>query len=116
MASPVLAIFNSLRAQMHEGAQAVLQVLQSGKANGPATRRARGMVQAFRLLNGLEDDELDQLIAQADALVNQADQLDTQALEAVMKQVADLTASAAVEMQIAAHKGGRWRGLRPAQP
>jgi hypothetical protein len=115
MASPVLAIFSSLRAQMHAGAQAVLQVLQSGKANGPATRKARGMVQAFRLLNGLEDDELDRLIAQADALVNQAEQLDTQALEAVMKQVSDLTAQATADAQIAAHRGGRWRGLRPAQ-
>jgi len=115
MASPVLAIFSSLRAQMHAGAQAVLQVLQSGKANGPATRKARGMVQAFRLLNGLEDDELDRLIAQADALVNQAEQLDTQALEAVMKQVRDLTAQATADAQIAAHRGGRWRGLRPAQ-
>ena len=115
MASPVLAIFNGLRAQMHAGAQAVLQVLQSGKANGPATRKARGMIQAFRLLNGLEDDELDRLIAQADALVNQAEQLDTQALEAVMKQVCDLTAQATADAQIAAHRGGRWRGLRPAQ-
>jgi hypothetical protein len=115
MASPVLAIFNSLRVQMHAGAQAVLQVLQSGKANGPATRKARGMIQAFRLLNGLEDDELDRLIAQADALVNQAEQLDMQALEAVMKQVRDLTTQATADAQIAAHRGGRWRGLRPAQ-
>ncbi len=116
MASPVLAIFNSLRAQMHEGAQAVLQVLQSGKANGPATRKARGMIQAFRLLNGLEDDELDRLIAQADALVlRPGKQLDTKALEAVMKQVCDLTAQATADAQITAHRGGRWRGLRPAQ-
>jgi vancomycin resistance protein YoaR len=91
-------------------------VLQSGKANGPATRKARGMVQAFRLLNGLEDDELDRLIAQADALVlRPGKQLDTQALEAVMKQVRDLTAQATADAQIAAHRGGRWRGLRPAQ-
>jgi hypothetical protein len=116
MASPVLAIFNSLRAQMHAGAQAVLQVLQSGKANGPATRKARGMIQAFRLLNGLEDDELDRLIAQADALVlRPGKQLDTQALETVMRQVCDLTAQATADAQIATHRGGRWRGLRPAQ-
>ncbi len=105
----------ALRAQMHAGAQAVLETLKSGRANGPAVRKARGMIQAFRLLNGLEDDELDRLIAQADALVNQAEQLDTPALEAVMKQVCDLTAQATVDAQIAAHRGGRWRGLRPAQ-
>ncbi len=69
MASPVLAIFNSLRAQMYEGAQAVLEALKSGKANGPAARKARGMIQACRLLNGLEDDDLEQLISQADTLV-----------------------------------------------
>jgi hypothetical protein len=115
MASPVLAIFNSLRAQMYAGAQAVLQVLQSGKANGPATRKARGMIQAFRLLNGLEDDEMDRLIGQADALVNQAEELDTTALESVMKEIVLLSSQASADVQIAAHRGGRWRGLRPAQ-
>jgi len=115
MASPVLAIFNSLRAQMHAGAQAVLETLKSGRANGPAVRKARGMVQAFRLLNGLEDDEMDRLIVRADALVNQADELDTRALEDVMKEIVSLAAQASADVQIAAHRGGRWRGLRPAQ-
>jgi len=115
MASPVLAIFNNLRTQMHAGAQAVLETLKSGRANGPAVRKARGMVQAFRLLNGLEDDEMDRLIARADALVNQADELDTRALEDVMKEIVSLAAQASADMQIAAHRGGRWRGLRPAQ-
>ncbi len=115
MASPVLAIFNSLRAQMHAGAQAVLETLKSGRANGPAVRKARGMVQAFRLLNGLEDDEMDRLIVRADALVNQADELDTRALGDVMKEIVSLAAQASADMQIAAHRGGRWRGLRPAQ-
>ena len=75
-----------------------------------APERGEGMVQAFRLLNGLEDDEMDRLIARADALVNQADELDTRALEDVMKEFVSLAAQASADMQIAAHRGGRWRG------
>jgi hypothetical protein len=113
MASPVLAIFNSCARKMHAGAQAVLQVLQSGKAMGRHTQGARND-SSLRLLNGLEDDELDRLIAQADALVNQAEQLDTQALEAVMKQVRDLTAQATADAQIGA-PGRALARLTPAQ-
>jgi len=118
MASPVMAIFNNLRAQMHDGAQAVLAALQSGRANGPARRKARSMVAAFRLLNGLDDEELDHLISQADALLSQpqTDPADSRSLEGVMKDIVALTAQAAADVQIAARQGGRWRGLRPVAP
>lgn len=114
MTSPMRAVFNQLRAQVYDDAQAVAASLRKhGTLIGASSRRARNMCQTFRLLDALDDQELNGLIAQIEGqLEERAPERDLEEIEAVMNDVVDLTHEAAVELETMQRGRGRWAAVQ----
>ena len=114
MASPIAEVFHQLRAQMYEDAVAVLTTMQknNGKLIGPAVRRARSMVKTFRLLNALDDKELEKLL---DAIERQLEAGPSERraaqVEETLHQIARLTHRSAAEVRRLTAPS-RWQALR----
>jgi len=114
MASPIAEVFHQLRAQMYEDAVAVLTTMQKndGKLIGPAVRRARSMVETFRLLNALDDKELEKLL---DAIERQLEAAPSERraaqVEETLHQIARLTHRSAAEVRRLTAPS-RWQALR----
>jgi len=114
MASPMGEVFHQLRAQMFEDATAVLETMQNneGKLIGPAARRAGGMVETFRLLNALDDKELEGLLKRIETrLSGPAGDERTGQVEKTMREIARLTHRSAEEVRRLAAPS-RWGALR----
>ena len=114
MASPISEVFHQIRAQMHEDATAVLEAMRrhEGKLIGPAVRRARSMIETFRLLNVLDDEGLERLLSGIDrSLSVPASERKVGDLEETLRQIADLTKESAAEVQKLAAPS-RWGALR----
>ncbi|MBC8253908.1 MAG: hypothetical protein H8E35_07760 [Ardenticatenia bacterium] len=114
MASPMSEVFHQIRAQMHEDAAAVLETMcrNEGKLIGPAVRRARSMIETFRLLNVLDDEGLERLLDGIDRNLSvPAPERKVGDLEKTLRQIADLTKESAAEVQRLAVPS-RWGALR----
>ena len=114
MASPMRAVFNQLRVQIYDDARAVAASLRKhGTLIGASSRRARNMCQTFRLLDALDDQELNRLIAQIEGQLDErAPERDLEEIEAVMNDVVDLTHEAAVELETMQRGRGRWAAVQ----
>ncbi|HIC92923.1 MAG TPA: hypothetical protein EYP09_01550 [Anaerolineae bacterium] len=114
MASPIAEVFHQLRAQMYEDAVAVLETMKKndGKLIGPAVRRARSMVQTFRLLNALDDRGLEKLLDEIERQLTAAPSEKRSAqVEDTLRQIAHLTRRSAAEVRKLAAPS-RWGALR----
>ena len=112
MASPIAEVFHRLRAQMFEDAQAVLATMErnEGRLIGPAVRKARGMIESFRLLNALDDQKLEGLLTRMEAHL-EAPERDAGAVEDALRQIAAVTRESAREVQKLV-KPSRWGAIR----
>jgi len=116
MASPIEEVVHHLRSQMYEGASGLLTSLQKhGYLTGPAVKQAKGMVRSFRMLNALDDKELEELLDEVDTLLAQPrEERDTEAVRASLAEITDLTAESARQVARLARMG-RWRAIRVAR-
>jgi hypothetical protein len=57
--SPLNEVFSALRAQIHEDVTSIAKTLTDGKLHGLTAKKARGLVETFRLLNAHEDHQLE---------------------------------------------------------
>ena len=109
MASPIEEVFHQLRAQMYGHARAILENMRKnhGRLTGPAARRARSMVETFRLLNALDDRELERLLNDIERELDKAaSKRNVGNLEETLKQIAKLTAESAAAVE---------KALRPSR-
>ena len=71
------------------------------------------MCQTFRLLDALDDQELNRLIAQIEGQLHEsAPERDLGEIEAIMNDVVDLTHEAAVELETMQRGCGRWASVQ----
>jgi len=114
MASPIKAVFGQLRAQIYDDARAVAASLRKhGALIGASSRRAKSMCQTFRLLDALDDRELNRLIGQIEGQLNEcAPERDLAEIEAVLNEVVDLTHEAALDLETMQRGRGRWSAVQ----
>jgi len=112
MAAPIAEVFHQLRAQMYQDAQAVLATMErnEGRLIGPAVRRARSMVETFRLLNALNDTELEALLSRMEAHLD-APQRNAGAVEDALRRIAAVTHGSAKEVERMV-RPSRWAAIR----